>query len=59
MARGWADLAAIDDRDDCFVVGEVDQQALFARMAAVIHHGGAGTTTTAPGPARLRWGCPR
>ena len=38
---------AIDDRDDCFVVGEVNQQALFARVAAVVHHGGAGTTTTA------------
>jgi vancomycin aglycone glucosyltransferase len=47
VARGWADLALIDDGDDCFVVGEVNQQALFARMAAVIHHGGAGTTTTA------------
>ncbi len=47
LARGWADLALIDDADDCFVVGEVNQQALFPRMAAVVHHGGAGTTTTA------------
>ncbi|MEU6367039.1 glycosyltransferase [Streptomyces sp. NPDC046931] len=47
VARGWADLALIDDRDDCFIVGEVNQQALFARVAAVVHHGGAGTTTTA------------
>ncbi|WP_328546503.1 glycosyltransferase [Streptomyces platensis] len=47
LARGWAELARIDDRDDCFVVGEVNQQALFARVAAVVHHGGAGTTTTA------------
>jgi vancomycin aglycone glucosyltransferase len=47
VARGWADLALIDDRDDCFVVGEVNHQALFGRMAAVVHHGGAGTTTTA------------
>jgi vancomycin aglycone glucosyltransferase len=47
VARGWADLALIDDRDDCFAVGEVNQQALFARVAAVVHHGGAGTTTTA------------
>ncbi|WP_227999514.1 glycosyltransferase [Nocardia australiensis] len=44
---GWAELAPIDDRDDCFVVGEVNQQALFGRVAAVVHHGGAGTTTTA------------
>jgi vancomycin aglycone glucosyltransferase len=47
VARGWADMALIDDRDDCFVVGEVNHQALFGRMAAVVHHGGAGTTTTA------------
>ncbi|WP_433345148.1 glycosyltransferase [Microtetraspora malaysiensis] len=47
VGRGWAELALIDDRDDCFVVGEVNHQALFGRVAAVVHHGGAGTTTTA------------
>jgi vancomycin aglycone glucosyltransferase len=47
VSHGWADLALIDDRDDCFAVGEVNQQALFGRVAAVVHHGGAGTTTTA------------
>jgi vancomycin aglycone glucosyltransferase len=47
LARGWADLAPIDDRDDCFAIGEVNQQALFARVAAVVYHGGAGTTTAA------------
>jgi vancomycin aglycone glucosyltransferase len=47
VAQGWANLAPIDDRDDCFAVGEVNQQALFARVAAVVHHGGAGTTTAA------------
>jgi len=45
LARGWADLDVISD--DCFVVGEVNQQALFRRTAAVVHHGGQGTTTTA------------
>lgn len=47
LSRGWAELALVDDREDCFVVGEVNQQALFPRVAAVIHHGGAGTTTAA------------
>ena len=47
LGRGWAGLASIDDADDCFVVGEVNQQALFGRVAVVVHHGGAGTTTTA------------
>ncbi|MFE0648509.1 glycosyltransferase [Streptomyces sp. NPDC059534] len=45
--RGWADLTPVDDRDDCFVVGEVNHQALFRRSAAVVHHGSAATTTTA------------
>ena len=47
LSRGWAELALVDDREDCFIVGEVNQQALFPRVAAVLHHGGAGTTTTA------------
>ncbi|MFJ7495642.1 glycosyltransferase [Streptomyces sp. NPDC097727] len=47
LARGWADLSPTDDQDDCFVVGEVNQQVLFGRVAAVVHHGGQGTTTTA------------
>lgn len=47
VGRGWAELARIDDRDDCFVVGEANQQALFGKVAAVVHHGGAGTTTVA------------
>ena len=47
VGHGWAGLAPIDDAGDCFAVGEVNQQALFGRVAAVVHHGGAGTTTTA------------
>ncbi len=47
VEHGWADLALIDDRDDCFVVGAINQQAMFGRVAAVVHHGGAGTTMTA------------
>lgn len=47
VASGWAGLDLIDDRDDCFTIGEVNQQALFGRVAAVIHHGGVGTTTSA------------
>ena len=54
LSRGWADLALIDDQDDCHAVGEVNQQALFGRVAAVVHHGGAGTTT-----ASARAGAPQ
>ncbi|MEU3708654.1 glycosyltransferase [Streptomyces catenulae] len=47
VSRGWADLGLIDDRDDCFALGEVNHQRLFRQVAAVVHHGGAGTTATA------------
>jgi vancomycin aglycone glucosyltransferase len=47
VGRGWAGLGLVDDRDDCFVTGDVNQQELFGRVATVVHHGGAGTTTTA------------
>jgi vancomycin aglycone glucosyltransferase len=42
LKSGWADLALIDDQDDCFSVDEVNQQKLFGRVAAVVHHGSAG-----------------
>ncbi|SCL66448.1 UDP:flavonoid glycosyltransferase YjiC, YdhE family [Micromonospora citrea] len=47
VSRGWAPLAPVDRAPDCVVVGEVNQQALFGKVAAVVHHGGSGTTTTA------------
>lgn len=45
ILRGWAELALVDGKPDCLSIGEVNQQALFKRVAAVVHHGGAGTTT--------------
>ena len=47
LLRGWADLSLVDDQPDCTAIGEVNQQALFKRVATVVHHGGAGTTTAA------------
>ncbi|MFC3453295.1 glycosyltransferase [Amycolatopsis speibonae] len=47
LSRGWADLVLPDDKDDCFETGEVNHQVLFRRVAAVIHHGGSGTTHVA------------
>jgi vancomycin aglycone glucosyltransferase len=41
MSRGWADLSLTDDEPDCLAIGDVNQQALFQRVAAVVHHGGA------------------
>jgi vancomycin aglycone glucosyltransferase len=47
LSRGWADLDLIDDLRDCIAVGDVSHDVLFPRVAAVIHHGGAGTTAAA------------
>ena len=47
LSRGWADLELVDDAPDCLAIGDVNHQALFPRVAAVVHHGGAGTTTAA------------
>jgi vancomycin aglycone glucosyltransferase len=49
VSRGWADLSLLDDEPDCLSIGDVNLQALFRRVAAVVHHGGAGTTTLAAG----------
>jgi UDP:flavonoid glycosyltransferase YjiC (YdhE family) len=47
LSRGWAGLAPPDDRDDCLAIGDVNLQALFGRVAAAVHHDGAGTTHVA------------
>ncbi len=46
ISRGWADLA-VEGEPDCRTVGETNLSALFPRVAAVVHHGGAGTTHAA------------
>jgi vancomycin aglycone glucosyltransferase len=45
ISRGWAGLSLLDDEPDCMSIGDVNQQALLEPVAAVVHHGGAGTTT--------------
>jgi vancomycin aglycone glucosyltransferase len=47
IARGWAELAAGPLPDDVLAIDEVAFNLLFPRTAAVVHHGGAGTTATA------------
>jgi vancomycin aglycone glucosyltransferase len=47
VSRGWADLDLIDDAPDCIAVGDVSHDVLFPLVAAVVHHGGAGTTAAA------------
>lgn len=47
VSQGWAGFSVPDDDPGCLAVGEVNLRALFPRVAAVVHHGGAGTTTLA------------
>jgi len=47
LARGWAGLGDGPLPDSVFSAGALPHASLFPRMAAVVHHGGAGTTATA------------
>ncbi|MFC8800946.1 glycosyltransferase, partial [Promicromonospora sp. NPDC057138] len=65
LATGWGGLdagaataAASDLGVELLVVGDVDYQTLFPRMAAIVHHGGAGTTGTAFTAGRPQVVCP-
>lgn len=47
LSQGWAGLMPPDARDDIISISDVAHAALFPRVAAVVHHGGAGTTHAA------------
>jgi sterol 3beta-glucosyltransferase len=53
LASGWGGLSPSDLPDDVFMLSSIPHSWLFPRMAAVVHHGGAGTTS-----AGLRAGVP-
>lgn len=53
LASGWGGLSADDLPDSAYLVDAVPHDWLFPRVAAVVHHGGAGTTA-----AGLRAGRP-
>ncbi len=44
LLTGWGGLDGQTDQDDVFVTPAVPHDWLFPRMAANVHHGGAGTT---------------
>lgn len=46
LSQGWAGLAPSDMGCDCLPISDVNHQKLFPRVAAIVHHGGAGTTQT-------------
>ena len=47
IGQGWAGLGDGPLPEGVMAIGPVSHAQLFPRLAAVIHHGGAGTTTTA------------
>jgi UDP:flavonoid glycosyltransferase YjiC (YdhE family) len=47
LAAGWAGLGTGPLPDGVLAIGVVPHASLFPRCAAVVHHGGAGTTTMA------------
>jgi vancomycin aglycone glucosyltransferase len=47
VSQGWAQLSSIDGGTDCMSIGDVNHDRLFGRVAAIVHHGGAGTTLAA------------
>jgi sterol 3beta-glucosyltransferase len=53
LQSGWGGLRTADLPDQVFLVNAVPHAWLFPRMAAIVHHGGAGTTA-----ASLRAGVP-
>ena len=53
LARGWGGLVSDHVPDTVYMIDEVPHDWLFPQMAAVVHHGGSGTTA-----AGLRAGKP-
>ena len=47
VPRKWVQATGRCMPDGCLEVGQVAHRLLFPRLAAVVHHGGAGTTTSA------------
>lgn len=46
ISRGWAELGEVPLPEAVHVIDAVDHARLFPRVAAVVHHAGAGTTAT-------------
>lgn len=54
LSQGWANLTPSDMGNDCFSIGDVNHEKLFPRVAAIVHHGGAGTTSAAARAGRAQ-----
>ncbi len=58
IARGWGGLHASDLPDSVFMLDQAPHDWLFPQVAAVVHHGGAGTTAAALRAGKPQVICP-
>ena len=58
LATGWGGLREIPSEKHVFVAGEVAHETVFPQVAAVVHHGGAGTTAAAVRAGKPQVVCP-
>ena len=58
IATGWGGLRVDSRSDRIYVIDQVSHDWLFPRMAAVVHHGGAGTTAAGLRAGRPTLICP-
>lgn len=54
ISKGWSDLDG-DAGENIYHVGDCPHEWLFPRVAAVVHHGGAGTSACALQMVVRRW----
>jgi UDP:flavonoid glycosyltransferase YjiC (YdhE family) len=47
VGQFWGDTSGVSDAGNVFTIRRFPHDQLFPRMAAAVHHGGAGTTATA------------
>ncbi|CCH32659.1 Glycosyltransferase, family 1 [Saccharothrix espanaensis DSM 44229] len=57
LATGWGGIASVSS-PDVLVIDQAPHDRLFPLMAAVVHHGGAGTTAAALAAGRPQVVCP-
>lgn len=58
LATGWGGLTADNTSKDVFVLDSVPHDWLFPKVAAIVHHGGAGTTGAAIRAGKPQIVCP-
>lgn len=58
LATGWGGLTADNSSKDVFVLDAIPHDWLFPKVAAIVHHGGAGTTGAAIRAGKPQIICP-